>query len=285
MAGFLKGNQLNATLEELFEKASKQLILVSPFVKLHSRFVDVLKWKKDNDQLKITVVFGKNEEDITKSLNQAEFDFLKEFPNIEIRYEPKLHAKYYANESMALLSSMNLYDYSQNHNIEFGILTKSTLLGTLTGNIIGDAVDKDAFEYFHHVIDNSTLLFQRVPYYEDRVFGLSKKYTYSVTEKDELTGNYNKPKAPKKIEFKKQGSKPGYCIRTGVKIPFNRKRPFSESAFISWNRHKNEDYPEKYCHYSGEDSNGQTTFSKPVLRKNWKRSLDVISPKNKYVDM
>ena len=32
------------------------------------------------------------------------------------------------------------------------------------------------------------------------------------------------------------------------------------------------DYLEKYCHFSGEPSNGETSFNKPILKKNWKKA-------------
>src|SRR5690606_11517601 len=64
----------------------------------------------------------------------------------------------------------------------------------------------------------------------------------------------------------------GYCIRTAEKIPFNPKKPFCEKAFESWNKYKDENYKEKYCHFSGEISNGETSYSKPILRKNWNKA-------------
>ena len=48
--------------------------------------------------------------------------------------------------------------------------------------------------------------------------------------------------------------------------------PFSQKAYKSWQKFKNEEYPEKYCHYSGEPSYGETSFSKPILKKNWRKS-------------
>ena len=144
MGKFIKGSELNAQLERLFEEATLDLVIISPFIKLHLRLVDILKSKKLLSELRIIIVFGKNQDNIVKSLNREDFIFLKDFPNIEIRYEPRLHAKYYANEKVALLSSMNLYDYSQNTNIEFGILTKRS--GFLSA---GDDLDKHSFEYFN----------------------------------------------------------------------------------------------------------------------------------------
>lgn len=274
MAEFLQGDQLNAALSTIFDKAEEDLIIISPFIKLHSRIKDILKSKKENDKLKITIVFGKNEGKISKSFSQEEFEFLKEFPNIEIKYEPRLHAKYYANESSALLSSMNLYDYSQNHNIEFGILTKFNLLGELTGNMLGDTLDKEALQYFLKVAENSQSLFKRTPKYDEALMGFKKKYTGSTTE-DNLTDMYRESSTETKYSIKNRPATTesfGYCIRTGVKIPFNPERPFCDKAYRSWAKYKDENYQEKYCHFSGEESNGETSFSKPILRKNWKKS-------------
>jgi len=270
MAQFLQGDKINAALVDIFEEAEKHLVIISPFIKLHSRVIDVLKSKKDNDRLKITVVFGKNEGDLSKSLSKDDFVFLKDFPNIEMKYESRLHAKYYANESSALLSSMNLYDYSQNNNIEFGILTRTTF----TSNIIGSSLDNEAYFYFEQVAANSETHYERIPAYQDRLGGLRKTYTHSDTTVDELSKVFGIASASLS-EGKKQQAKDdhiGYCIRTGEKITFNPDRPFSATAFKSWSKYKDENYREKYCHFSGELSNGETSYAKPILRKNWTKT-------------
>jgi UDP-N-acetylmuramoylalanine-D-glutamate ligase len=46
MAKFLKGNALNASIEKIFDDCEKELIIVSPFIKLHNRFINALKAKK-----------------------------------------------------------------------------------------------------------------------------------------------------------------------------------------------------------------------------------------------
>ena len=84
------------------------------------------------------------------------------------------------------------------------------------------------------------------------------------TKKEELTIQRNGIQNSKVYQT-------GYCIRTGKQIQFNEKQPMSEDAYQSWAKFSNKDYPEKYCHFSGETSNGETTFSRPILRKNWKK--------------
>lgn len=266
MAKFITGNKLNSELEEIFEKAERDLILISPYIKLHERYISSLKSKMDKNNLKIILVFGKNEEDMSKSMKQADFDFFKEFPNIEIRYEKRLHAKYFANEENAILTSMNLYSYSQDNNIEFGVLTEGPR----------ETLDKEAEEYFKRVIDQSELLYSRVPQYEPTMLGLLEKYKESIIETDKLSDFFaNRSKYDSQnSKGTKTANNPalGYCIRTGVRIPFNPKKPMSDKAYESWLKFKNEGYQEKYCHFSGEESNGETTFAKPILRKNWAKA-------------
>ncbi|NCQ12303.1 MAG: hypothetical protein GW809_09230 [Bacteroidetes bacterium] len=200
MAKFLTGNELNSELEKLFERADEQIILISPYIKLHDRYASTLRTKKDNPKIEIIIVFGKNEEDLSRSMKQEDFNFFKEFPNIEIRYEKRLHAKYYSNESSAILTSMNLYNFSQDNNIEAGVMTKATLLGNLASNLMTnvtgeDSFDRTAWTYFSRVIEQSDLLFKKVPEYESTMLGLSKKYVSSKTEVDKLTDFFaNRPK-------------------------------------------------------------------------------------------
>jgi hypothetical protein len=290
MAKFLTGNELNSELEKIFERADEQLILISPFIKLHERFISVLKTKKNNPKLEIIIVFGKNEDDLSRSMKLDDFNFFKEFPNIEIRYERRLHAKYYANESSALLSSMNLYSFSQDNNIEAGVLTKATLLGNFATKLWDgeESFEVVAWKYFERVIEQSDLLFRKIPEYESTMLGLTRKYKDSKIEVDKFSEFFMdrakfETKSNKEYPQKKQKEQvthiknkhTGYCIRTGKQIQFNPSQPMSEEAYQSWAKFKNEDYPEKYCHFSGEESNGETTYAKPILRKYWRKAKEL----------
>ena len=281
MAKFVKGNGLNAAIESIFDEAEGRLTIISPFIKLHQRFIDSLKSKIDNPKLEVKLVFGKNESNKSKSLSLQDFEFFKQFANVKIYYEPRLHAKYYANQNTAVLSSMNLYEYSQNNNIEFGIVTQHGMsLERLKDKVMGVELDNDAWDYFNSVVDGSELVFHNEPVFESNMLGLSKKYIRSEVKVDLLTEELSKPENAQKIKPKKPAevksikpktaSEKGYCIRTGEQIPFDLTKPYSEKAYQAWSRYKNEDFNEKYCHFSGEPSEGKTSMAKPILGKNWK---------------
>ena len=78
-----------------------------------------------------------------------------------------------------------------------------------------------------------------------------------------------------RVETKKNNGKPtGYCIRTGVSIPFDIEKPLSYEAYKKWNEYGDPDYAEKFCHFSGEPSNGETSVRQPILKKNWKKAKE-----------
>jgi hypothetical protein len=256
---FLHGSELNSEIEKIFSSAEKEIIIISPYIKLHHRIKSILELKKESPKIKIVVVYGKNENDKGQSMDNDQVSFLTDFPNIEIRHEKNLHAKFYANENQCILTSMNLFDYSQNNNIEAGMLfEKNSMLGNVVNNIIND-VNKPEYEmikYFDRVVVQAHLLYQTEPNFE-RVLLINRYVDFKI--------NVDKIGVPDQ-------QKKGYCIRTGVEIPFNPKMPFCEKSFKSWSKYGDENYPEKFCHYSGESSSGETTFSHPILKKNWKKS-------------
>lgn len=285
MAKFITSNELNSEIEKIFTNTQAHLTLISPYFKLHERYISALKTKLNNPEIEIIIVFGKNEDDYSKSLKAEDFNFFKDFPNIEIRYEKRLHAKYYANESTAILTSMNLYSFSQDNNIEAGVLTNTSFLGNIASKLINseENFDMQTWNYFQRVIDQSDLLFKKVPVYDKGIIGIMKKYKESVIEIDELSNFFsgktissNKKATSSQENIVHQTSSDkknnGYCIRTGKEIPFNTSKPYSDEAFKSWSQFKNEDYEEKFCHYSGEPSNGETSMAKPILRKNWTKA-------------
>ena len=123
MNKFLSGKDLEDAVYEIIYKAKKYLIIISPYIKLDDYFRKVLfDPHQGNAYLSIFIVFGKNETHINKSFNLEDFEYFKTFPNISIVYSPNLHAKYYANEKQSIITSINLYDSSFKHNIEFGVL-------------------------------------------------------------------------------------------------------------------------------------------------------------------
>ena len=117
MAKFLNTSATNYFLEELIKDAKDRLILISPYLKLNDRVKELLA---DKNRLKIDVrmVYGKSE------LQPAEISWLREQTYIRTSFCKNLHAKCYLNEELCIITSLNLYEFSQVNNNEMGILIR-----------------------------------------------------------------------------------------------------------------------------------------------------------------
>jgi phosphatidylserine/phosphatidylglycerophosphate/cardiolipin synthase-like enzyme len=117
MAKFLNTSATNYFLEELIKDSKDRLILISPFLRLNDRVKELLA---DKNRLKIDVriVYGKSE------LQPEEIGWLKELSYIRTSFCRNLHAKCYLNEELCIITSLNLYEFSQVNNNEMGVLLR-----------------------------------------------------------------------------------------------------------------------------------------------------------------
>jgi len=136
MAKFLNTSATNYFLEELIKDSKDRLILISPFLKLNDRMKELLA---DKNRLKIDVrvVYGKSE------LQPQEIEWLRGLTYIRTSFCKNLHAKCYMNEELCIVTSLNLYEFSQVNNNEMGILIRRSEDATLY---------KDAYEEAQRII-------------------------------------------------------------------------------------------------------------------------------------
>ena len=132
MAKFLNTSGTNYFLEELIKDAQDRLILISPFLKLNDRMKELLA---DKNRLKIDVriVYGKSE------LQPQEIEWLRGLTFIRTSFCKNLHAKCYMNEELCIVTSLNLYEFSQVNNNEMGILIRRSEDGELYKDVAEEA--------------------------------------------------------------------------------------------------------------------------------------------------
>lgn len=295
MGQFYTGKELDEKLTDIIWNAQKELIILSPFIRLDEYCKTIFKKLQNNTELEIVLVFGKNEGETQRSLNRDDLEFFKSFSNIAIIYCNNLHAKFYANENEALLTSLNLLGKSMTDNVEYGISFPNSTLTI-------DKLYKDSMDYTNQVVTSNPCVFVQRPFYKKTNFGLSKKRIGSVRLFDETDALYRNRKfevkyyndfelevfeseiKPSRDEFKEEKptyeqkktyhqnhtqknniQESGYCIRTGERILFDPSRPFSYYAYQTWAQFENWDYPENYCHRTGRPSNGRTSMANPIL--------------------
>jgi hypothetical protein len=163
------------------------------------------------------------------------------------------------------------------------------------------STDKAAWEYSWKVANEGTPVFINRPCYQKSFLSVltGKNYVKSEVQLDNTRSFYSTSRTPessekrladfpeeidykpvkgpmpkrempvkeetKVIPIQKAAHVMGYCIRTGKEIPRDPARPFSKEAYYEWAEYKNYDYPEKFCHYTGQKTYGKNSFRRPIL--------------------
>ena len=237
MAKFLTTTGISYRLEEIIKTAEERLVLISPFLRVNERIKELLE-DKDRLKMDVRVIYGKNQ------LQPEENNWLESMASIRTSYCKNLHAKCYLNENEALLTSMNLYEFSQVNNNEMGILISREEEPDLYGEVSKEA--------------------QRIVRVSDEI-----RVTVGPVEPPEDEEEPDE-ECPPDLEPPQSG----FCIRCKASIALNPARPYCKRCFRSWNKRKNKEYEESYCHICGEEH--KTTMSKPACWKCYHKYSSVL---------
>jgi phosphatidylserine/phosphatidylglycerophosphate/cardiolipin synthase-like enzyme len=170
-------------------------------------------------------------------LTPEQLKFLTGLRHVYLKFHKNLHAKCYLNDSKLIITSLNFYDYSMINNKEIGVLYD-----------LNDPGDKEiyskALEHIKFIEENS----------DDKPFELNSSNAIQggKVEKPDESKQHKTPEVKKDKETK-------------------------STEYKVWSQFGDPDYPEKFCHFSGEPSNGETSVSKPILKKNWKKAKEIFN--------
>jgi hypothetical protein len=237
MVEFLETTGVTAALRKLILDTKLYLYLISPYVQLSDRSKELLKEVDSVPGIKITFFCRKD-----GKISMDDLNFLQmKLQNVQVYEIKNLHAKCYLNENTAIITSMNLYQFSQENNREMGIKVEKS------DGAVYDAIYKEIMS-----LDKSK----------------EKIQFRAVSEKEEV--QIKKSAQKENIQQKKHVSSDlGFCIRCGVEIPLNPNDPLCSKDFKSWSRWENRDFPEKYCHICGKES--EQSVAKPVCISCYKK--------------
>jgi hypothetical protein len=139
----LTDEQIGSKIIEIIKNAEEYCCLVSPYFKNWHHLDTCLKTVSSNNK-RIIFFFREDQtkrEEIIEIHNKYNFDvfFIKD-----------LHAKIYMNEHEALITSMNMYDYSHENNFEIGVLIHDK-------HIIKDEIENYIINYIYNNGKNDSL--------------------------------------------------------------------------------------------------------------------------------
>ena len=235
MAEFLTTTGISYELEKLIKNSEEKLFLVSPYLQIADSLKHLIT-ERDLRKIDIRVVYRKD-----NKINAEDMSFLQELTSVKISAHENLHAKCYLNENIAIIASMNLYQYSQVNNREMGIKIEKKMESELYNDIFKEVMT---------IIQTS----------QEPEFSVKK------LKKEE-------PVISKKVSIKNQKSHPesnnGFCIRCGNELKLNPEKPLCYNCFNIWKEYSNPDYKEKYCHGCGTEY--RSTVEKPVCYNCYKK--------------
>lgn len=221
MAIFLNTSKAYAEVEDLTSKVRKELVLISPFVKFPDQFFQRLK-DVDKRNIKTTIVC--REEKLTPDTMKD----LRKLSNLELRFLKNLHAKCFYNEFFMVITSLNLYEYSQQNNREMGVLI------TL----------KEDHDLYVDALCEANYIIRSATYFKP---SLIKDVMQGVDRA--LNQDLGKLFITTKVENN------GHCIRCGRLIPLNTNKPYCSNCLNQWESEgKRYDFKEQYCNTCGEES-------------------------------
>ena len=214
-------------------------MLISPYLKFSRRIKEALKdqsklWKTD-----VRIIYGKD------NLRPEEYEWLAD-NEIRTYFREPLHAKCYMNENEALITSMNLYEFSQQNNDEMGILVSAS---------DDPELYRDIKEEANRILRQSENLRLEVTRVEDgdddRPWGQKDNTVRSEPQRTPASDT-------------RQDMLPelGFCLRCGTEIPCSLDKPYCNSHYRIWARFKNENYEESHCHTCGEEHG--SSMAKPL---------------------
>ena len=219
MAKFLTTTSISSKLEELIKSAEKEVTLISPYLKVNQRLQNFIR-DADMRRVRLTVIYGK------RDIQDAERDWISGLTTpVETWFVPNLHAKCYLSESAAIITSMNLYEFSQQNNDEMGI---------------------------HVSREEEPELYQEI---EEEAQRLRRTATSGQ-------GTQTAPDGPLTAKPDEQRNSLGYCIRCHTSVKLDPEKPYCDQHYRTWVRYGDKAYEEKFCHRCGKEHS--TSMTKPV---------------------
>jgi phosphatidylserine/phosphatidylglycerophosphate/cardiolipin synthase-like enzyme len=241
MVEFLDTNEISSELYKMVTRSKEKLYLVSPYLQMSDKIkIMIQQAEKTSSKLDIKVVYRSNKDG---ELNDKDMDFLlNQLKNADVFALDNLHSKCYLNENTAIITSMNLYQHSQENNWEMGIKIDKSTESDIYEKISGHVSYMIDISKKH---DKGLINLKNAP---AKVNNVSAQPNYMV----------NKPNQVNNVKIVYTG----YCIRCGNIINFDIGKPLCPTCFKSWSKYMDDSYQENYCHACGNEN--ETSLSKPL---------------------
>ena len=265
MVKFLDTQGVSAELSQTIKNANQRLVIVSPYLQVSHHIQQLLA------DTSVPVSLVCRQEQLKESDR-----WIENLPSVKVYFHKDLHAKCYLNEEQAILTSMNLYQFSQENNLEMGLLvSRRDQEMPLYEDIRKEA---DRFIRISKVILE---IAKPQPAPASKAHPAPKPASSKPAPTSGIPFAYSSgitrpvpQPAPSKPAPTSGIPKTGFCIRCKTTVPADPGKPYCTSCYRSWNRYKNDEYEEKYCHICGNENS--STMAKPLCLSCHRTYKDIL---------
>ena len=259
----------NTWITHISEDVRKHLVIVCPYLKINDRLRRIIEIAVSRG-VKLYIVYGKG------NMDHSTMSWLKGLRNTSIGYIPNLHAKIYLTEGHAIVTSMNLYEFSQVNNEEIGVLLgykedrrdyKAILFHTMRLLTMAEKEHgawnlSDIDKPLRGLFGTRKTVFDNDPTHEELETDDSENIHISE-EPNEIV--------PERILCR--------CIRCNRIIPSDHQYVYCGRCMESWSRYCNTGYVENegHCYICGKDI--KSSAAKPACADCYRSNKQLVDLK------
>lgn len=149
MPKFLNTILLSEWIPKLVNETERELVIIVPYIKTSEKMYNCL-YEANKRGVETTLVYRENK------LSESEKAKFQGLDNLNLMHHPNVHTKCYYNEKYLIITSMNLYEYSEINNREMGVLFhKNDLEKDYGSSADNEQVFKDAINEIRAIINSS----------------------------------------------------------------------------------------------------------------------------------
>lgn len=246
----------SASLSHLVKNAKKEIILISPYLQISPILLNLLR-DASSRNVEITLIY-RDDKPTGKALERLNEEKSKlDGMNVKMLSLENLHAKCYLNEFMAILTSMNLYQHSQENNTELGLMVLENQNSETHDSVLYNDIRKEVLTICRFA-QQSQLLPKSNSISKQKQQNISKSPSKFVKQKKSSSSGG----LIETVMDALLGTQECYCIRCSAEIEDNIDKPLCNKCYSSWSRYQNENFAEKFCFGCGDPA--KTTYSRPL---------------------
>ena len=128
----LNTTELNLEIENMFRKEKHFILILSPFLDLNEKIQAILSMSSAE-----VIILYREIKEHPNNKNQIKKidDFVNCMPKVKFFAIPNFHSKVYITSGILIITSLNLYEFSQINNFELGIVLKETSYNKMIGKL------------------------------------------------------------------------------------------------------------------------------------------------------